>query len=80
MASTERPFSFMAFDRCLLQTECNNERENHGQCGDITSFSYGLPPTRFGNSSKKVVHQIWAPGNANVPGGLLDLRVTRCPF
>jgi hypothetical protein len=25
-----------------------------------------------------VVHQIWEPRNANVPGGLLDLHVTWC--
>jgi len=44
----------------------------------MTPCSHGLPPTRFGNSSEKVVHQIWAPGNANVPGGLLDLHDTWC--
>ena len=38
--------------------------------------SDGLLPTRFGNSSEKLVHQIWAPGNANAPGGLLDHHVT----
>jgi hypothetical protein len=53
-----------------------NEREDHGQCGDITSCSHGLPPTRFGNSSEKVVHQIRASAVANVTDGLLDLHDT----
>jgi hypothetical protein len=87
MASTEpvakrTKLAFLVHDlcRCLLPTECKNERGNLGQCGDITPLSHGLPPTRFGNSSDKAVHQIWEPGNANVPGGLLDLHVTWCTF
>jgi hypothetical protein len=38
--------------------------------------SHGLPPTRFGNSSEKVVDQIWASAVANVTDGLLDLHDT----
>ena len=83
MASTEPAakrtklvFLVYDFDRHLLPTEYKNEREHHGQCGDVTPCSHGLPPTRFGNSSEKVVHQIWASAVANVTDGLLDLHDT----
>jgi len=33
---------------------------------------------RFGKSSEKVVHQIWAPAVVNFTDGLLDLHVTWC--
>jgi len=43
-------------------------------------FSHGLPPTRFGNSSEKMVRQIWASGFTNDPGSFLSYHQTRSPF
>jgi|AntAceMinimDraft_5_1070358.scaffolds.fasta_scaffold18776_1 hypothetical protein len=64
----------MTFDRCFLPTECKSEREVHGNCGDITTCSYGLPPARFGSFSEKVVHLIYAPAVADATDGFLDLQ------